>query len=43
MLTRAGAAPALLLAAPVQAVAALYGQYRGARDEVLGRPYPDWA
>jgi rhamnosyltransferase len=43
MLTRAGAAPALLLAAPVQAAAALYGQYRGARDEVLGRPYPDWA
>lgn len=31
------------LAAPVQAIAATYGQYRGARDEQLGRPYPDWA
>jgi rhamnosyltransferase len=31
------------LSAPLQALAAAYGQYRGARDETLGRPYPGWA
>jgi rhamnosyltransferase len=31
------------LVAPAQAVSATYGQYRGARDETLGRPYPEWA
>lgn len=31
------------LRAPAQAAAAAYGQYRGARDERLGRPYPEWA
>lgn len=31
------------LRAPAQAVAASYGQYRGARDERLARPYPEWA
>jgi rhamnosyltransferase len=31
------------LAAPGQALAAVYGQYRGARDEASGRPYPRWA
>jgi rhamnosyltransferase len=31
------------LVAPAQAVAATYGQYRGARDEIRGRPYPEWA
>jgi len=41
-LVRAGAGPAALLAAPAQAVAAVYGQYRGARDEAQGKPYPEW-
>src|SRR5262245_32124859 len=40
-LVRAGARPAALLAAPAQALAAVYGQYRGARDEALGRSYPE--
>jgi rhamnosyltransferase len=31
------------VAAPAQALAATYGQYRGARDEREGRPYPEWA
>jgi rhamnosyltransferase len=31
------------LVAPAQALAATYGQYRGALDEVQGRPYPEWA
>jgi GT2 family glycosyltransferase len=31
------------LAAPAQAVAATWGQYRGARDEAMRRPYPRWA
>jgi glycosyltransferase involved in cell wall biosynthesis/GT2 family glycosyltransferase len=42
-LAREGAAASDWLAAPAQAVAASYGQYRGARDEAEGRPYPDWA
>jgi len=42
-LAREGAGASAWLAAPVQALAASYGQYRGARDEALGRPYPDWA
>jgi rhamnosyltransferase len=42
-LARAKAAPNAWLAAPVQAVAAAYGQYRGARDEARGRAYPRWA
>ena len=42
-LTREGACASAWLAAPAQALAASYGQYRGARDEALGRPYPDWA
>jgi GT2 family glycosyltransferase len=42
-LAREGAAAADWLAAPAQALAASYGQYRGARDEAEGRPYPDWA
>jgi rhamnosyltransferase len=37
------ASASLWLAAPFQALAATYGQYRGARDESLGRPYPEWA
>ena len=28
---------------PLRAVCATYGQYRGARDEREGRPYPSWA
>jgi rhamnosyltransferase len=32
-----------LAAAPARALAGVYGQYRGARDERLGRPYPAWA
>jgi rhamnosyltransferase len=43
MLAREGASPIALLAAPAQAVAAVLGQYRGARDELLERPYPGWA
>jgi rhamnosyltransferase len=42
-LVRSGAGAGLCLRAPLQAVAATYGQYRGARDEALGRPYPRWA
>jgi rhamnosyltransferase len=42
-LAREGATPSLWLAAPAQALAASWGQYRGARDEAEGRPYPDWA
>src|SRR2546428_678248 len=42
-LAREGAAASAWLAAPAQALAASYGQYRGARDEAEGRPYPEWA
>jgi rhamnosyltransferase len=42
-LAREGASVSAWLAAPAQALAASYGQYRGARDEAAGRPYPDWA
>ena len=42
-LARNGAGPAAWLAAPFQAIAATFGQYRGARDEALGRRYPEWA
>jgi rhamnosyltransferase len=42
VLARARSPLSARLAAPAQAVAAVYGQYRGARDEVLGRPYPEW-
>jgi rhamnosyltransferase len=42
-LARDGAPLATWIRAPAQAVAATYGQYRGARDEGLGRPYPEWA
>jgi rhamnosyltransferase len=42
-LAREGATASAWLAAPVQALAASYGQYRGARDEAEGRPYPGWA
>jgi len=42
-LASGGGRPATWLAAPVQALAATYGQYLGARDEERGRPYPDWA
>lgn len=42
-LAREGASASAWLAAPAQALAASYGQYRGARDEAEGRPYPDWA
>jgi rhamnosyltransferase len=42
-LFHAGAAPSAWLAAPAQTLAAAYGQYRGGRDESLGRPYPEWA
>jgi rhamnosyltransferase len=42
-LARAGASPASFFAAPAQSVAAVYGQYCGARDEAAGRPYPGWA
>jgi rhamnosyltransferase len=42
-LAREGATASDWLAAPAQALAASYGQYRGARDEAEGRPYPDWA
>jgi len=31
------------LAAPAQALAATWGQYRGGRDEAARRPYPRWA
>ena len=42
-LMREGASASAWLAAPAQAVAATLGQYRGARDETNGRPYPEWA
>jgi rhamnosyltransferase len=42
-LARGGAGAGAFLAAPAQSIAAAYGQYRGARDEALGRPYPDWS
>ncbi|HET7294320.1 MAG TPA: glycosyltransferase [Vicinamibacteria bacterium] len=42
-LSREGAPFAQWLAAPVQAVAATWGQYHGARDEAARRPYPRWA
>ena len=42
-LAREGAAPGLWLAAPLQALAAVYGQYRGVRDELRGAPYPRWS
>ena len=42
-LARDGAGPRAWVVAPSQALAATYGQYRGARDEANGRPYPDWA
>jgi rhamnosyltransferase len=42
-LAREGGSPGQWLAAPAQALAATYGQYRGARDEAAARPYPDWA
>ena len=42
-LAREGATASSWLAAPLQALAASYGQYRGARDEARGRPYPEWA
>jgi GT2 family glycosyltransferase len=42
-LARARARPRLYLEAPAQSVAAVYGQYRGARDEALARPYPPWS
>ncbi len=38
-----GAGVLALAAAPLQSIAAVYGQYRGARDETLGRPYPAWS
>lgn len=41
-LARAGSGVGALLEAPAQSVAATYGQYRGARDEALRRPYPEW-
>jgi rhamnosyltransferase len=43
LLLRAGADPGRLLAAPAQSLAAIYGQYRGARDENRGRAYPAWS
>ncbi len=42
-LARHGARLRFWLAAPAQAAAATLGQYRGARDERLGRPHPRWA
>ncbi len=42
-LAAAGAGPGAFLAAPAQALAGVYGQFRGARDEAAGRPYPEWA
>jgi rhamnosyltransferase len=41
-LLRAGGPLSAFLSAPAQALASVYGQYRGARDEVIGRPYPEW-
>ena len=42
-LARGGGRLQSFLVAPAQAVAAAYGQYCGARDEDLGRPYPLWS
>ncbi len=42
-LARGGAGLQAWLKAPFESVAATYGQYRGARDEARGRPYPAWA
>lgn len=42
-LGREGAPLRQWLAAPVQALAATWGQYSGARDEAARRPYPRWA
>jgi hypothetical protein len=42
-LAREGGTALEWLCAPAQAVASSYGQYRGARDESRGRPYPEWA
>lgn len=42
-LAREGADTLVWLSAPIQALAATYGQYRGAQDELEGRPYPEWA
>jgi len=42
-LARGAGTPRQWLAAPLQAAASTYGQYRGARDEAAGRPYPGWA
>jgi GT2 family glycosyltransferase len=42
-LRREGASLGQWLAAPAQALAATWGQYRGARDEAARRPYPRWA
>jgi hypothetical protein len=42
-LARQGAGLATWLAAPLQAVASVYGEYRGVRDERSARPYPEWA
>jgi GT2 family glycosyltransferase len=42
-LVRAGGGPTAFLWAPARSVAATYGQYRGARDEARGRPYPRWS
>jgi rhamnosyltransferase len=41
-LARARAPMGALLASPAQALAAVWGQYRGPRDERRGRPYPEW-
>jgi rhamnosyltransferase len=41
-LVRAGAGGGAFLAAPAQSVAAVYGQYRGSRDEARSHPYPPW-
>jgi len=43
LLVRSGAGLGALVAAPAQAWAGVYGQYRGACDEDRGRPYPGWA
>lgn len=42
-LARGGASAGQWLSAPAQAVAAAWGQYRGAADESRGAPYPVWA
>src|SRR5262249_52595187 len=42
-LARERASPGAWPRAPAPALAATYGQYRGAKDEACGRPYPEWA